>query len=56
MRSPTVLSRRAGTIEPVPYRPVLVFVGLAWSLVTLAVLGIMLLPLAYGAIDLILHH
>jgi len=31
-------------------------IGLAWSLVTLAVLGLMLMPLVYAAIDLMLHH
>ncbi|GAA1972783.1 hypothetical protein GCM10009798_37460 [Nocardioides panacihumi] len=55
MRSPTIHLRRGRAVEPEPHRPVLALVGIAWTLITLALLGIMLVPFAYGAIDLIMH-
>lgn len=47
--------RRARGIEPESPRSLRRFVGLSWSVIVLVLLALMLMPLAFGAVDLVLH-
>lgn len=49
-----VVAGSGGVAEAASHR-VLRVVGLAWSVIVLVLLALMLLPLASGAIDAILH-